>query len=164
MTLKIEREEDRQLPRWVYALMAAKADPNDADAYDDSPKLRYESKVKAENFYRQRQERMKEMSEQSSRISGLEWKFKPKNTFTSEELDKIIPTRRMSYILHRMIRIIVVMSCVTVATGGTAIIVASVCAEIKLGGNFSQASYAFKTSPMGYLKRVHDVLTQPDNQ
>ena len=143
--------------------MAAKADPNDTDLFNDSPKLRGENQVKAENFHKQRQERLRIMSEQSnflttSRMDGMEWKRRPRTTFTEEELDKIIPTRRLSYIIKKAAFITVVSIAVAIPTLGTGFFIAAVCAEIKLGGSFEQAADMLQASPSDYFHRVYDAL------
>ncbi len=167
MPLKIETVEDKQLPRWVYAMMSANQDPNADPELADNPALKRLAKEKAETFYKKRQSRLKELAEQSppssgGRLTGMEWKTRPKNKFTSAELDSIMPTRRMSYVASKAGFISVVMAGVLAFTSVTVFAGASVCAELKVNGNFHNAWETFTASPAAYYQRVIGILTAPD--
>ena len=153
--IKIENAEDRQLPRWVYAMMKANEDPN-AEDYD-SPKLHL-AKLKAEEFYSKRKERLATRADSDatagSRVSGLEWKSRPKNTFSSDELDRIMPTRRASYVANRAAFLTVVGSLALAATLVTVFIGMAVCAELKLSISASAAWAMFTASPTAYYHHV----------
>ncbi len=150
--IKLEAVEERQLPRWVYAMIKAKEDPNSPEA-DDGPK-RWIAQERARDFYKQRTERLKEMQLASSRISGLEWKNKPKTTFSSEELDRIIPTRRASYVVGKSASILGVTAAAAAVTSVVVLIGMSVCAELKTGGTAAGAWAMFCANPAGYVQHV----------
>ena len=150
--IKLEAVEDKQLPRWVYAMMKANQDPNAPDE-DDGPK-RYLAQEKARDFFKQRQDRLKDMQLASSRTSGLEWKNRPKNKFTSDELDRIIPTRRASYVAGKSASVLVVVAAAAAATSVVVLMGLSVCAELKTGGTAAGAWAMFTASPGTYVRHV----------
>jgi hypothetical protein len=159
MPIKFQSLEESQLPRWVYALMKANQDPTQ----ESDTLTRSELNDKAQAIYDQRMARLKAMSEQSNpgdggRINGLAWKFKPKGTFTEKELDKIIPTRRASYVAHRGIVIGFIMIIVLIGTVAVIFAMLAACAEVKLGGNFNDAWAMFNQDPIDYMHRVFGTL------
>ncbi len=162
--IKIEAVEDKQLPRWVYAMMKANQDPN--AGMDDSAdvKTRMAAQLKAQDFYKLRQTRMKELKEQqgsSSRLSGLEWKTRPKNKFTQEELKKVLPKTDLGYMVKRGIFLTIVGTLLLAITGATLFVGAAFCAELKLGGDYHQLGKELSAAlqmaiadPVAYFHRV----------
>ena len=155
MPIKFQSLEDTQLPRWVYALMKANQDPTQ----ESDTLSRSELNEKAQALYDQRMARLKAMSEMSSpgdggRIDGLAWRSKPKGTFTEKELDKILPTRRMSYVAHRGAIIGIILVLIAIGTAAVIFAGLAACVEVKLGGNASDAWAMFQVDPVGYFHRV----------
>jgi hypothetical protein len=174
MRMKIQAVEDTQLPRWVYAMMKAKE--GDDTELDDSGDIRkrVQAQLAATDFYKLRQARLKEMADAqgtSSRYTGQEWRYKKPNKFTAEELDKIIPTRRASFVITRAIRLTIVGSLVGLFTAFIAFIGMSVCAELKLTStngqnitlpmleNMVMSAWSMATTdPIAYYHRVMNAL------
>jgi hypothetical protein len=130
------------------------------DPTEESDTLsRTELNEKAQAIYDQRMARLQAMSEISSpgdggRIDGLAWKYKAKGTFTEKELDKILPTRRMSYVAHRGLIIGAILTLVAIGTACVIFAGLSLCVEIKLGGTASNAWTMFQDDPVGYFHRI----------
>lgn len=156
MPLRARTVEEGQLPRWVYAMMKANQDPSEDS---DSRASRVASKMRAEIVYKKRQDALanREIAN-TARMTGLEWKNRPRTTFTSEELDKIIPTRRASFVIFRFIRISFISSGMIAATAVTVFALLSVCVSLKLGESSSEAWTAFKASPVDYYHHVMDAI------
>jgi hypothetical protein len=155
MPIKFQSLEDTQLPRWVYALMKANEDPTDMS---DSPLTRGEINDKAQEIFNQRRERLKAMAESSpsdgGRIDGLAWKHRPRSTFSEEELNKIMPTRQLSFVMHRGLIIGVIFTGVAIGTALVLFLGIAACAELKLGGTAANAWTAFQQDPVNYFHRV----------
>ena len=150
--IKLEAVEDKQLPRWVYAMMKANQDPNADPEENDGPK-RYLAQLKAKDFYQARQDRLKDMQTATSRYSGLEWKNRPKNKFSTDELDRILPTRRASYVAGKSASVFVVAGLVAFGTAVTLFIGLALCAELKLR-NWDAGRDIMFSNPPAYVSRV----------
>ncbi len=168
MPLRTKTVEEDELPRWVYAMMKANEDPNAEQDDSGDVKKRMLAQLKAQDFYKLRQQRMKEMAEQqgtSSRLSGLEWKNRPKNKFTAEELKKVLPTTDPVYMIKKTILVSFVGSILAAVTGTLLFATMSFCAELKLGGDYHnlghnlQGAWAmFLADPSAYYHRVISAL------
>ena len=166
--IKIEAVEDKQLPRWVYAMMKANQDPNAEFGDNADVKVRMAAQLKAQDFFKLRQARMKEMKEQqgtSSRTSGLEWKSRPKNKFTEEELKKVLPMTDFSYIAKKTFFLTIVGSLLLSALGIVVFGGMAVCAELKLCSDYHHFSHdlaaawdMLRLDPTAYVHRVMTTL------
>ncbi len=140
------------MPRWVYAMMKANEDPSEES---DSPTSRVATKMRAEIVFKKREQALaKREIQNTARMTGLEWKHRPRTTFTEQELDKIIPTRRASYVIFRFLRLALMSAAAATAAAVVVFALLAVCVSLKLDETAAQGWAAFKASPIDYAHHV----------